>query len=130
MSLSRSKRSRTRKTAVRATKFGNVPTKVDGIQFASKLEAARYKVLKKWQEKGIIYDLKVHPTFKIEHLGISICKYIADFSYYKKGCNDLIVEDTKGVITEVFTIKKRLMYALKGIAVRIIRKPDQEPGPY
>jgi hypothetical protein len=130
MSTSRSKRSNTRKTGVRATKFGNVPTKVDGIQFASKLEAARYKELKKWQKKGIIYDLKVHPTFKLEHLGLFICKYTADFSYYRKGYNDLIVEDTKGVITDVFTIKKRLMYALKGIAVKIIRRPDQEPTPF
>ena len=51
-----------------------------------------------------------------------ICKYFADFGINGE---DVIVEDTKGVITQVFTLKKKLVEALyPGLVIQII--VDQE----
>lgn len=46
------------------------------------------------------------------------CAYWADFTYLQNG--QLIVEDTKGVRTEVYKIKKKLMLARYGIRIREI----------
>ena len=58
--------------------------------------------------------------------GKKICKYFADFRYQ---CGeDVIVEDTKGVITQVFTLKKKLVEALyPGLVIQIIVDPREPP---
>lgn len=95
-------------------KYRNQKIIVDGITFDSKREANRYKELKLYQEKGLIKNLKLQPKFllqdKFKYGGKSerAITYIADFSYFdiKKGKN--IVEDVKGIETEVFKIKRKL----------------------
>lgn len=42
--------------------------------------------------------------------------YVADFVYYHNG--ELVVEDTKGVRTEAYIIKRKLMRWVHGIEVR------------
>ena len=44
------------------------------------------------------------------------CKYVADFTYHENG--DLVVEDAKGVKTEAYRIKKKLMLKEYGIKIR------------
>jgi len=98
----------------------------DGIKFDSKLEAARYRILKDFQEQGKICDLEVQVPYECVVDGKKICKYIADFRY--KCGEDEMVEDTKGVVTQIFTLKKKLVEALHpGVIVHIIKDARELP---
>lgn len=101
-------------------KYRNVKEKVNGITFASKKEARRYKELVLMEKAKAIQDLQLQITFpliKKSKYGREI-KYIADFVYYEEG--RLVVEDTKGYRTPVYKLKKRLMAELYGIVIREI----------
>lgn len=91
---------------------------VDGITFASKKEARRYRELKLMERAEAIQDLQIQvafPLIKKSVWGREI-KYIADFTYYEDG--HLVVEDTKGYRTDVYKLKKRLMAEVYGIEIR------------
>lgn len=101
-------------------KYRNIKEKVDGITFASRKEARRYKELVIMEKAKAIQDLKLQVTFplvKKSKYGREI-KYIADFVYYEDG--KMVVEDTKGYRTDVYKLKKRLMAELYGIVIREI----------
>ena len=107
------------------SKHRNVKTLVDGIDFASKKEAARYGELKLLERVGEITDLKVQPSYELKVNDELICKYIADFSYYNAaGIPRIVVEDVKGMkkgcAWSVFRIKAKLMAALHDIDVVVI----------
>ncbi len=97
------------------SKFGSVKTKVDGITFDSKKEAARYIDLKLLLKAGEIADLELQPTYVMIVNGRKICSYRADFRYMENGRQ--ITEDVKGVRTAVYGIKKKLLKACYGIEV-------------
>ncbi len=87
----------------RRSKYGNVKVGVGLKEYDSKLEADRAMLLG-WREKaGEISDLKEQVHFFLTKAKI---EYIADFQYVENG--RVIVEDTKGVATAVFSIKARL----------------------
>lgn len=91
---------------------------VDGIKFASKKEASRYRQLVLLEKAKAIQDLKLQVAFPLirrSRWGREI-KYVADFTYYEDGV--LVVEDTKGFRTDVYKLKKRLMGELYGIEIR------------
>ena len=46
------------------------------------------------------------------------CKYIADFVYTDNETGQTIVEDTKGVLTDVYKIKRKLMLYVHGIRIK------------
>ena len=48
--------------------------------------------------------------------GERACKYIADFVYIENGKQ--IVEDTKGVKTPLYVVKRKLMLWVHGIKIR------------
>ena len=97
-------------------KYHNKPTIIDGIRFASKKEAQRYCELKVLEKQGEIKDLKLQPRFKMAP-GFT---YISDFSYHSNG--KLIVEDVKGVMTQVFILKKKCFtYFYPEYELRIMR---------
>lgn len=94
-------------------KYGNKPTYVDGIRFASKREAARYRELKLLSRDYTIKDLKLQPKFELqpafEKKGekYKAINYIADFSYVEN--EKQIVEDCKGFKKDkVFLLKRKL----------------------
>ena len=98
----------------------------DGIVFDSKLEGARYKILKQMQDRGEISELEVQVPYECVVEGKKICKYFADFRYRCGG--DVMVEDTKGIITQVFRLKKKLVEALyPGLIIQIIKDPRELP---
>ena len=97
------------------SKFGSVKTKVDGITFDSKKEAARYTDLKLLLKAGEISDLELQPTYAMIVNGRKICSYRADFRYKENGKQ--IVEDSKGFRTPVYRIKVKLMRACYGIEI-------------
>jgi len=98
-------------------KYHNKPTLVDGKRFASMKEAQRYKKLKLAEKIGMISKLELQPVFKFP-MGFS---YRADFQYLDKE-NVLIVEDVKGVETDVFKLKKKCFeYFYKNCELKIVR---------
>lgn len=87
------------------SKYRNSPTTVDGIRFDSKKEAEYYKKLKLLQESGeVSFFLRQVP------IHFSGGKYVADFLVvYADGTAKIV--DVKGVETEVFKLKKRIIEA-------------------
>lgn len=97
-------------------KYKNIKITTNGIKFDSKLEAQRYKELILLQENGVIEQLELQPKFRLANgfkmntnkglKTIYPMQYFADFKYLKNGL--VIVEDTKGVETKDYIIKKKL----------------------
>ena len=98
------------------TKYKAIKTEVDGIMFASKKEAMRYKELKFLRSEYRISDLILQPKFPVEVCGKKICTYVADFLYYENGKK--IIEDVKGVKTPVYRLKKKLVEAIYNITIK------------
>ena len=100
---------------VKYNKYKNKKTVIDGITFDSKKEAKRYQELKILEKKGEIVDLELQPKYllqdKFECQGVKhrAIYYIADFRYIDVESGQLIVEDVKGLLTEVFKIKEKLL---------------------
>lgn len=110
------------KMSFRRHKYNAVKTIVDGHVFPSKAEAKRYGELKLLEKAGEISELVLQPRFDLRVNGIHICHYIADFSYVEWKNMEIVVEDVKGFVTDLFRIKKRLMKACCGIDVQEVRK--------
>lgn len=105
---------------MKAPKYRNVKTVVDGITFASAKEARRYGELKLLEKSGRISGLELQPSFRLHVNNCLICTYKADFRYvidapYASG--QVVVEDVKGMKTPVYRLKKKLMLAVHGISV-------------
>lgn len=101
----------------RKGKYNNIKTEVDGLLFDSKKEAARYIELKHLVRAGQISDLQRQVKFKLEVNGEKICNYLADFTYTNhRGEN--VTEDVKGILTDVYRLKKKLMKAIHGIEIK------------
>ena len=99
-------------------KYRNHKVLFNGEVFDSKHEFRRWRELLFMQKANIITDLQRQVPFviipKSEH-GRAI-KYIADFVYTEVGTGKQVVEDAKGVKTDVYRLKKRLM-AENGIEI-------------
>ena len=102
-------------------KLKNVKTTVDNILFHSGAEARRYTQLSIMQRSGVIADLILQPVFNIEINEISICKVILDFKYRVVATGRIVWEDVKGKQTAVSSLKKKLVEAVHGIEVDLIR---------
>jgi hypothetical protein len=109
-------------------KYGNKKTKIGGITFDSKREAARWSHLRILERAGHISGLRrqvafeLAPSVKFEGAARAkpALRYFADFEYVENGAR--IVEDVKSEATakkEAFVIKRHLMKHLHGIDVRI-----------
>lgn len=106
------------------SKYRAKKTYVDGIKFDSKKEAKRYQELKLLEKAGQIRDLRLQvpyeliPAQRIDNKVVErACKYIADFVYWDCNKEKLVVEDTKGVKTPEYIIKRKLM--LERMHIRI-----------
>ena len=102
--------------STKTPKYHNRKVELDGHVFDSTHERDRYVELKLLQRGRQIYDLSLQVPFElipaqrgpdgkiIEHA----VKYIADFTYRDK-TGKMIVEDAKGVRTDAYIIKRKLM---------------------
>lgn len=102
------------------SKYKAIKEVVDGITFASRKEARRYRQLKLLERAREIQGLELqvsYPLIKKSKYGREI-KYIADFVYLENG--KTIVEDvkSKATVTPVYRLKKRLMQELYGITIK------------
>jgi hypothetical protein len=110
-------------------KYGAKPTVVDGIRFASQAEARRYSELKLLQKAGAIRGLVMQPRYDIYGLAfqaapVKIAFYKADFRYQVPIIDGwkTIIEDVKGVHTESYRLKKKLVEAQYGITITEITR--------
>lgn len=112
-------------------KYNNVKTEgYDSIK-----EYRRAKELKLLAKKGIITELQEQVKFELispqyRHFEVQGARkilhkkellergvyYIADFVYYRDG--EYVVEDTKGVRTKEYIIKRKLMLSVHGIKIK------------
>lgn len=104
-------------------KYRNKITELDGIKFHSAKEAKRYAELKLYEKGGLISNLQLQVPFQlIEPLVINgkrhrAIVYYADFVYTEDGKR--VVEDVKGMQTDVFKIKYRLLKQVHDIDLKI-----------
>ena len=102
------------------SKYGNEKTTVDGITFDSKREAQRWQELLLMQRAGEITGLarqvriELIPKTKLYRA----TSYLADFVYFDKRTGKTVYEDAKGMQTDVYRLKKKLLYWRHGIEIR------------
>ncbi len=115
-------------------KYRNKKAEIDGITFDSIKEAKRYEQLKLLEQAGEITNLQRQVKYILipsqrdistytktgrEKPGKVIereCAYYADFVYTDKD-GTLVVEDTKGMRTSDYKIKRKLMLYVHGIRI-------------
>nr|UWI38767.1 MAG: Protein of unknown function (DUF1064) [Bacteriophage sp.] len=104
------------------SKYHAKKTTVDGITFDSRREADRYLVLKSMEEDGAIEDLRrqvryeLVPAFDVDGKHYRPVYYVADFVYVEDGKE--VVEDVKGMITDVYKLKSKLFARRYGYAIK------------
>lgn len=119
-----------------SNKYRSKKIEIDGIVFDSKREANRYHELKLLEKTGAIQDLQRQVKYILIpsqrepdtigarggiHKGKTIekeCAYYADFVYQENG--ETVVEDTKGMRTTDYIIKRKLMLYVHGIRIKEI----------
>lgn len=107
-------------------KYRNKKVIVDDYVFDSIQESKRYKELKLLLKAEKISDLELQPHFLLQERfkknGKTYRKieYIADFKYIENG--KTIVEDVKGIQTDVFKLKHKIFEKLyPDLELRIIK---------
>jgi hypothetical protein len=118
-------------------KYYNKKCTVNGIVFDSRKEARRYQELLLLQRAGVIKSLQRQVKYVLipaqyesfERYGKNgqeltpgkklierECAYVADFVYVEDG--KTVIEDTKGMKTKDYIIKRKLMLHIHGIRIR------------
>lgn len=107
-------------------KYRNKKVQVDMYVFDSIAESRRYKELKLLERTGEIQNLELQPHFLLQESfkknGKTFRKieYIADFKYIENG--KIIVEDVKGIQTDVFKLKHKIFEKVyPDLELRIIK---------
>ena len=106
------------------SKYHSRKTEIDGIIFDSKKEANRYCELKLMERAGEITDLRrqvryeINQPYEIAGKKIRGIYYVADFVYYDNETGEPIVEDVKGMRTDVYKIKKKLFESKYNIEIK------------
>ena len=108
------------------SKYGNKKVQIDRYVFDSQLEGRRYRELALLERAGEIKNLRLQvpfllqDSFKKNGKTYRKIEYIADFVYEEKG--QTIVEDTKGMKTDVFKIKQKLFeYKYPNLTIKEIK---------
>ena len=111
------------------SKFHNQKMRIGGREFDSRKEGRRYQELLLLQRAGEIHDLRCQVPFELippQRYKDPVTgrwrtergtKYVSDFCYTTSDGKS-IVEDVKGVRTDVYKLKKKLMLWLHGVRIR------------
>lgn len=95
-------------------KYGNKKTQYKGISFDSKKECEYFIYLESLEAQGEISELQrqvrfeLQPSFKFKGKTIRSINYVADFTFKDKD-GQLHIVDTKGIKTDVYKLKKKMM---------------------
>lgn len=121
------------------SKYNSKKVYYKGIEFASRKECNRYRDLELAEMIGVISNLELQKKFELipaqyeeatefykrgekkgqpkkGRLLEQAVYYVADFCYEEDG--ELVVEDTKGVKTKDYVIKRKLMLYINGIRIK------------
>jgi len=111
----------------RDSKYGNTQVTDAGIKFDSKAEHKRWQYLVMLEKAKEIKDLKLQVPFVLIPAQVRpsggierAMTYIADFAYLTRA-GAYVVEDVKGVSTDTWIIKRKLMLFVFGIEVMEIK---------
>lgn len=119
-----------------AQKTQRVASDGKAVKFDSKREAARYDELMLRLHTGEIRNLKLQPDFTLQEgyttpdgERIRAVVYRADFSYEQKTAPDAygniywfpVVEDVKGVKTDVYSMKRKMFHEKYGFGITEVR---------
>ena len=114
------------------SKYNNRKVCCFGEAFDSMLECERYKYLKALEQQKVISNLQrqvkyvllpSQKDFKTRKTIEREITYLADF-VYEKG-SQTIVEDVKGMKTDVYKIKRKLMLYFHNIRIKEVTKEMQ-----
>ena len=108
------------------SKYGAKKVTFDGKTFDSQKEAQRYAELRLLERGKVIEDLRLQVKFdlipaqkgadgKVIERAVT---YVADFTYVDKRTGEFIVEDTKGMKTKEYILKRKMMLYFHGIRIR------------
>lgn len=106
-------------------KYRNKKVTLGDQTFDSKKECGRFLELSVLQKSGKIKELKTQVSFELipaqrdpetKKVLERACNYVADFTYWENG--KYVVEDTKGVRTPDYIIKRKLMLWVHGIRIK------------
>lgn len=108
------------------SKYGNKKTARGVMEFDSRKEANRWDELFLLQRGRIIKDLERQVKFELipaqkDENGKMIERavtYIADFVYTDLNTGERIVEDTKGMRTKEYILKRKMMLYFHGIRIK------------
>jgi hypothetical protein len=108
-------------------KYRAKPIVIDGIRFASQGEGRRYVELRTLQKAGLISKLELQPVYKL-YCGVTPityesgrhAKYIADFRYMDID-RGMVIEDFKGMDTDLSKLKRAMVKAHYGITIEIVK---------
>lgn len=125
-------------------KYHNHKSRFRNETFDSKLERDRYLFLQSCEKKGIISDLRKQVWFTlidsqyktaVQHLKTKDkevqvlveqkCSYVADFVYKVTLTGETVVEDTKGLKTPDYILKRKMMLFFHHIEIREIKTPAE-----
>ena len=104
------------------SKYNNQKIRVGGEVFDSKREYNRWCELRLLERSGVIRNLQRQAKFRLIDSQKTLerterpCDYIADFVYYENGKR--VVEDCKGMRTDVYKIKRKLMLEKYNISIK------------
>ena len=122
----------------RRNKYGARKVTKNGLIYDSKKEARRAAFLETLEKAGVIRDLRRQVKFVLiptqrepdtigprggKKPGKVIereCYYLADFVYTITATGETVIEDTKGVRTKEYIIKRKLMLERFGIRIKEI----------
>lgn len=97
------------------SKYNAERTSFDGITFDSKSECSRYYELRRLERVGEIKNLTLQPSYLLQegfqgNNGKSYrpIYYRGDFQYFERSTGQIVVEDVKGVETQVFRLKEKM----------------------
>lgn len=107
-------------------KYHSKKVECDGILFDSRKEARRYRELKLLEKAGQIRGLRLQVPFELipaqrDENGKVIERavtYRADFLYTDLETYQTVVEDTKGIKTKDYIIKRKLMLHIHKIRIK------------
>lgn len=106
------------------SKYKNRKTVLNGETFDSAAECRRYQALLLMQRAGLIKDLTRQVSFVLAPKTVIHGKpkrsliYRADFGYTETETGQKIVEDVKGMITDVYKVKRHLMMTIYNIEIK------------
>ena len=111
-------------------KYGNKKAvSFDGKGFVSIWERDCYEKFAYLKLAKELKEIRCQVRYNLHVNGFLICAYVADFVIVWNDGSE-VVYDAKGAETDVFVLKKKLMMAVHGIELKLIKKKDKRTYPW